>query len=337
MNYSDQEEESDIQAQLEAKDQFVLPFTVSTLNVSGKLAFLGSVVNPILKQHNYPLPVSKLVAEGIILTTLLGVSLKTNGQIIMQIQTDGPVSLIVVNYRVPGKVRAYAKFDANAIEKIVNTKADNSRQSAELLGKGHLAFTIDHGEHAKRYQGLVALEGMTIEEAALEYFEKSEQIPTCIKLSVGEINLPSKDKGLGRHWTAGGVLVQSLPDSNDQIQLEDIDSKKVIAENNVMDNLKEDAWIEAQALVKTISDAELSLPDVSAVQLLVRLFHHHELRVFPVHNVEQACQCNQQSIKMMLANFEEKERIEMIEEGKIIVVCEFCNARYEFELHEFAK
>ena len=37
-----------------------------------------------------------------------------------------------------------------------------------------------------RYQGLVALEGGNLEDAAHEYFLRSEQIPTRVRLAVGE-------------------------------------------------------------------------------------------------------------------------------------------------------
>ena len=323
------------QAFAEPKSDLVLPFSVNSLNVNGKVAFLDSTVSAILNKHNYPVPVSKLVAEGIILTTLLGVSLKSDGQMILQTQTDGPVSLVVVNYRAPGKLRAYVKFDADAVEKFTNSNNDHLRQGAKLLGKGHLALTVDHGEYSKRYQGLVALDDMTFEEAALQYFEQSEQIPTCIKMSVGEMLIPKKGKGQIRSWTAGGIIVQNLPELVAQAQPEEIRSEEANTDNQDLKNSNEDAWIEAQALIKTVTDAELSLPDLTAEQLLLRLFHQHELRVFPTQSVKNECQCNRHSIKSMLANFENQERSEMIKEGKICVVCEFCSAKYDFKPIEF--
>ena len=315
----------------QSKNDSVLPFEVSTLNVNGKVAFLDSTVSSILGKHNYPVPVSRLVAEGILLTTLLGISLKSNGQMIMQTQTDGPVSLIVVNYRVPGTLRAYAKFDIDAVNKIVKEKKEYPRLSAELLGKGHLAMTIDHGEYSKRYQGLVALDGMTFEEAAHQYFEQSEQTPTCIKLSVGELIFPKKKNVKERLWTAGGIIIQSLPKDAILPQSGEKVNEGLKIDKQTLKNIEADAWVEVKALINTITDAELSLPDITAEQLLVRLFHQHELRVFPPHGVKNVCQCDRQSIKSMLEKFKKQERLEMIEDGKINVVCEFCNTKYEFK------
>ena len=319
---------------VEVTNDLVLPFSVNTLNVSGKVAQLNTSVNAILTQHNYPVPVSKMLAEGIILTTLLGVALKSNGQIILQTQTDGPVSLVVVNYRAPGKLRAYAKFDADAVEKIAKSNSNTFHQSAELLGNGHLAITVDHGEYSKRYQGLVALEGMTFEEAALQYFEQSEQIPTCIKLSVGEMIFPKTKNGQQRLWTASGILVQSLSETVAPTQVDEVKGLGERPEQLNIKNSIADAWVEAQALVKTVTDAELSFQEISTEQLLLRLFHQHELRVFPTQRVENACPCNRKSIRNMLISFEKNEQQEMIENGKISVVCEFCNSKYEFEPNE---
>ena len=47
-------------------------------------------------------------------------------------------------------------------------------------------MTIDQGPDMSRYQGLVALEGGDLEDAAHEYFPRSEQIPTRVRLAVAE-------------------------------------------------------------------------------------------------------------------------------------------------------
>ena len=73
---------------------------------------LGPAVDEILSRHNYPLPVAKLLGEAIVLTVLLGSALKIEGRFILQTQTDGPVRMLVVDFRSPGTVRACARFDA---------------------------------------------------------------------------------------------------------------------------------------------------------------------------------------------------------------------------------
>src|ERR1700738_3637163 len=116
-------------------DDAVLPFEVDTLDLRGRLTRLGPALDEVLSKHDYPAPVGKLLGEAIVLTALLGSSLKFNGRFILQTQTDGPVSLMVVDFRVPGSLRAYARFDRDRLT--------DGQIAADLLGRGHLAMTID--------------------------------------------------------------------------------------------------------------------------------------------------------------------------------------------------
>ena len=132
-------------------DDAVLPFEVATLDLRGRLTRLGPALDDILTKHDYPAPVGKLLGEAIVLTTLLGSSLKFDGRFILQTQTDGPVSFMIVDFQAPDRLRAYARFDAKRLE--------SGQDSGALLGKGHLAMTVDQGPDMSRYQGLVPLEG----------------------------------------------------------------------------------------------------------------------------------------------------------------------------------
>src|SRR3954464_3605277 len=163
-------------------DDAVLPFEVNSLDLRGRLTRLGPGLDEILTKHDYPAPVGKLLGEAIVLTTLLGSALKFEGRFILQAQTDGPVSFLVVDYQAPDRLRAYARYDAARL----GEAQDSGKTSGALLGHGHLAMTIDQGPDMSRYQGLVALDGGSLEDAAHEYFLRSEQIPTRVRLAVGE-------------------------------------------------------------------------------------------------------------------------------------------------------
>src|SRR6516164_11796056 len=94
-----------------AADDTILPFEVTALDLRGRVVRLGPAIDDILGRHGYPAPISKLLGEAIVLTALLGSSLKFDGRFILQTKTDGPVHMIVVDYRSPGKMRACAQFD----------------------------------------------------------------------------------------------------------------------------------------------------------------------------------------------------------------------------------
>ena len=220
-------------------DDAVLPFEVNSLDLRGRLTRLGPALDEILTKHDYPAPVGKLLGEAIVLTTLLGSSLKFDGRFILQTQTDGPVSFLIVDFQAPDKLRAYARFDAARLK--------DGMSSGALLGKGHLAMTIDQGPDMSRYQGLVALEGGTLEDAAHEYFLRSEQIPTRVRLAVGEEWRGGE--GPRHRWRAGGMLLQFLPKAPERARQPDLhpgDAPEGAVTHTVAED---DAWVEGQSLI----------------------------------------------------------------------------------------
>src|SRR4051794_25978556 len=269
-------------------DDTVLPFAVEALDLRGRLVRLGPAVDAILRNHAYPAPISKLVGEAIVLTVLLGAILKFEGRFILQTQTDGPVSMLVVDFRTPGSVRACARFNK---ESVAAAMAAGKDDQGSLLGHGHLAMTIDHGPEASRYQGLVPLEGKDLEHAAHEYFLRSEQIPTYVRLAVAE-EMRADQGGARHHWRAGGLLLQFLPRSAERARLPDLAPGDVPPGLELELPREDDAWVEARSVVATVQDVELLDPAVSTEQLLYRLFHDRGVRVFRCRDLHAQCSCS---------------------------------------------
>ena len=317
----------------EVTDDTVLPFEVATLDLRGRVVRLGPVLDDILGRHKYPSAISKLLGEAIVLTVLLGSSLKFDGRFILQTKTDGPVRMLVVDYRSPGKVRACAQFDPSAVAAVQGKSA--TVLTGHLLGGGHLAMTIDQGADMNRYQGLVALVGGTLEEAAHEYFLRSEQIPTKVRLAVAE-ELRAGTGGPRHRWRAGGMLLQFLPKKAERMRRPDLDPGD--APEGTPPHLvpADDAWIEGQNLIGTVEDIELIDPDLSSERLLYRLFHEHGVRVFKSSSIEAKCSCSRESVANMLKSFSSADRDHMVQDGVISVTCEFCNSKYVFAPAEVA-
>src|SRR4029077_7254793 len=185
-------------------DDTILPFKVEALDLRGRVVRFGPAIDAILSRHRYPPPVAKLLGEAIVLTVLLGSTLKFEGRFILQTQSDGPVRMLVIDYTTPGKVRACARFDA---ARVAAAMAARAADPGALLGHGHLAMTIDQGPDTARYQGIVALEGKDLEHAAHEYFLRSEQIPTRVSWAVAE-EFGADGNGARHRWRAGGLLLQ---------------------------------------------------------------------------------------------------------------------------------
>src|SRR5712672_2858716 len=302
-------------------DDAVLPFEVSSLDLRGRLTRLGPALDDVLTRHAYPPAVGKLLGEAIVLTTLLGSSLKFDGRFILQTQTDGPVSFLIVDFQAPDRLRAYARYDAGRLQP--------GQNSAALLGHGHLAMTIDQGADMSRYQGLVALDGGGLEEAAHEYFLRSEQIPTRVRLAVGE-EWRGGDGGPHHRWRAGGMLLQFLPKKVERMRGPDLDPGDAPQGTAAHVVPVDDAWIEGQGLIATVEDIELIDPDLSSERLLYRLFHEHGVRVFKPSGVEAKCSCSRDSVTNMLKSFSKDDRDHMIQDGVISVTCEFCSIKYVF-------
>jgi molecular chaperone Hsp33 len=309
-----------------SEDDTILPFQVEALDLRGRLVRFGPAVDTILSRHNYPPPVAKLVGEAIVLTVLLGSTLKFEGRFILQTQSDGPVRMLVIDYTTPGKVRACARFDAARVEAAVDA---GTADPGALLGHGHLAMTIDQGVDTARYQGIVALEGKDLEHAAHEYFLRSEQIPTVVRLAVAE-ELRAGSNGARHHWRAGGLLLQFLPDSPERARQRDLDPGDVPEGVTLALAPEDDAWVEGRSLVATVEDIELIDPDVSSEQLLYRLFHERGVRVFNNRRLHAQCSCSRDGVERMLRSFPQDDRDHMVENGKITVTCEFCNSTYVF-------
>ncbi|TIN55301.1 MAG: Hsp33 family molecular chaperone [Mesorhizobium sp.] len=281
-----------------AGDDHVVPYEVAPLDVRGRTVQLGPMLDAILSRHDYPEPVARLLAEACVLTVLLGTSLKFEGKFILQTRTDGPVDMLVADFTTPHSLRAYARFDADRLQALI---ASGEISQEKLLGTGVLALTIDQGAHTQRYQGIVQLDGTSLEEAARTYFRQSEQIPTDLRMSVAKLVTPGPG-GAREQWRAGGILAQFLPQAPERMRV----------------------------------PTELIDPTVGAERLLYRLFHEHGVRVFRGVPVADQCSCSRDKIRGILEGFSAEEIKDSTEDGGIHVACEFCSTQYDFDPAEFA-
>jgi molecular chaperone Hsp33 len=312
-------------------DDLVLPFEVKPLGVRGRVVRLGPVIEDILARHDYPAPVSEALAEAVALASLLGTALKFDGKFILQTKTEGALSMLVADFLSPGGVRGVARF---AKEKVADLGPAPTQ--ALLLGDGYLAMTVDQGPDMERYQGIVALgQGAhgpgTLAAAAHEYFQKSEQIPTRLKLAAGPLHLRG-DKAA--HWRAGAILVQHLPREGGI-------SPMALSAGDAPEGAGEaanehDDWVKARLLLDTVEPHELLDPMLSAEELLYRLYHEDGVTVYPALPLHRHCTCSEQSVTEMLRRFSAEDRADMVKDGAIEVTCEFCSQTYRFTPQQFA-
>ncbi|MCG7496769.1 Hsp33 family molecular chaperone HslO [Vibrio sp. Of7-15] len=168
-------------------------YLFENLSVRGELVQLDETYQQIISSKEYPVAVQNLLGELLVATTLLTATLKFEGSITLQLQGDGPVSLVVINGDHDQKVRGVARWDGDI--------ADDATVH-DMMGKGHLVITISPKE-GERYQGVVGLEGDNLAQCLEAYFERSEQLRTRLWFRLGEFE--------GKPHAAG-MLLQVMPD-----------------------------------------------------------------------------------------------------------------------------
>lgn len=279
----------------------VLAFTVPARNARGRLVRLGPVLETVLSAHDYPKLVKHVLAEALVLTALMGSLLKEEqAQLTFQAQAEGgAVDLLVCDYR-DGEVRGYLRHDPEKVEALAE---DCSLEA--IFGTGFLAITFDLAVSNERYQGIVPLEGASLAHACENYFAQSEQVPTLIRIAV---------RSNGQRCTAGGLVVQHLPDGEEG-------KERLHAKEDHPD------WEHVSILASTVQEAELVDPVLNLEQLVWRLFHEEDqIRVEPLQPMKRGCRCSIEHYQSILSRFPEDQRADMRDEdGLIPVDCAFCS------------
>jgi molecular chaperone Hsp33 len=164
-------------------------FTVEGEALRGEFVRLGPAWLALREYADYPPPVRQLLGEVATAAVLLAASLKFEGELTLQLQGDGPVSLLVAQCTHDFRLRAVARFKAERVE--------SEHGFRELAGDGRIVVSIESAR-TPTYQGIVALTGQTLAESLEHYFDSSEQLQTAVRLTADEMG-------------TAGLLVQRLP------------------------------------------------------------------------------------------------------------------------------
>lgn len=311
-----------------AWDDTVLPFQLDRADIRGRVTRLDGLLNRILGQHAYPPAVEALVAEAVVLTALIGQTVKLRWKLSLQIRGDGPVRMIATDYYgpeaegAPARIRAYAAFDADA----PGIRAETDPFA--LLGQGYFAIIIDQGPDMTPYQGITPLSGTRLADCAETYFAQSEQLPTRFALGLGRSTTQTE----AEHWRAGGMMLQHMPKSSPHAQGGGSGAGGLLAPQDIVHGDDAENWNRVNILLDTVEDIELTGPRVQPTDLLVRLFHEEIPRVFDAQVVQFGCTCSVERVHESLSAFSPEDIAEMItDDGLITADCQFCNAHYELD------
>ena len=287
-------------------------FSLPGRNARGRVARLGPTLRTILSAHAYPPAVERVLAEALVLTVLLGSTLKDgDGQLTLQAQTKGgAIDLLVCDWR-GGELRGYVNFEADRLAEV-----GDAPSLSQLFGDGYLAITFDVGSTGQRYQGIVPLEGETLADAARNYFAQSEQLPSLFRVA-----LHHGDDGL----VVGGLMLQHLPEGEE-------------GRDRIHARLDHPEWEHVLALARTVTDGELTDPELNGDELLWRLFNEEEVRTFGHTGVTRGCRCDPVYLASVLARFPASERADMADDdGAIRVDCAFCARVFPIDADRLAE
>lgn len=292
------------------------PFLLYDGAVRGRLVRLNGVAGKILGSHHaYPDDVSRVLGEAMAAAAALADGLKFDGSFTLQIQGGGPLHTLVTDITSDRAMRGCAKFHEDDLPPTSEMNGTDP-SLLDLLGTGHIAFTVDQGADMERYQGIIELAGTSIGDCIHQYFQQSEQLETAIKIVAGR----TLADDLESPWQASALMVQRMP----------VEGGLVPSEED------EEAWRTAVILLSSVSDEELLSPTLTEEDVLSRLYGTVGGRVLDPRDISVGCRCSRDRSAKILASFPMDEILSMADDGKVSMTCEFCETAFEFTEDELS-
>ncbi|MBE0438711.1 MAG: Hsp33 family molecular chaperone HslO [Gammaproteobacteria bacterium] len=273
-------------------------FIFENAAIRGEWLHLTESWQAVLARRDYPARLQTVLGEMMGAVALLAATVKIKGRVVVQIKSEGPVKLAMVECTSDNTVRAFAQWDEdNAI--------DDNAKLTDLMAGGTMAITIEVEGAKQPYQGLVSLHEESIAATLETYFQQSEQLATRIWLVADQHHI-------------AGLFLQQLPSE----------------QQNKAD--EQEHWTRISHLASTITEQELL--SLGAGTLLHRLFHEEKCRLFEPSAIAFACNCSRERVAETINLLGQEDATQLLnEQGKIEVACEFCNEHYYFDKIDVAQ
>lgn len=294
-------------------------FTFDNHPVRGELVRIRECLTELFERQQYPQPIRHLLGEMMAATALLTATLKFEGEVSLQIQSKGIVKYIVVSSNHQLELRGVARYDED-----VSVFPD---QFEDWFVQGVLVITLTPN-NGERYQGVVALDKPSLAQCLEDYFLRSEQLYTKIQFSVVDTDIDTLISG----W-----LLQVIPQQSESTMTTSSSApgERVADAVEGVDKSALDSLNHLAILAETISSDEwLRVP---TEQLLYRMFHNEQTRLYSPTDIRYQCSCSRQRSASALSHIDKQELLSIIEEqGEIATQCEFCGASYIFDAIDVA-
>ena len=284
----------------------ITPFYLPGRPVRGRLVRLGPLADALLTRHQNHDTVTALTGQALALTAALATALKYQGSFSLQAKGDGPVPMLLADCTESGALRGYARADAEKLGTLL--AAEPAPSAAALLGHGYLAFSVDQGPDRERHQGIVSIEGDSLADMALHYFQTSEQLQCTVRLACARTPLG---------WRAAALILERVareggldPEMDTEAQTE--------------------SWRTATALAATLKESELLDDTLQPDRLLYNLFGTEGVAADRNRALAYGCRCSRARLSGILETFPDDDLDHMAVGGDIVMTCEFCNLDFRF-------
>ncbi len=271
-------------------------FIFEDTDIRGNYVKLNHTIEEATQHQALPQNIHIALGELMIASSLLASTLKLDGSLTLQIQTNGPLKLLIAECNENLGIRGTVKWNG-PIESIA---------PIDLIKEGHFIITLIQKNAKTPYQGIVPMEGNSISELLENYMLRSEQIQTKLWIHSQE-NI------------FHGLLIQKLP----------FNSSAEALDHDAMTSAWEDIVMSADKSFKTIH------PELEASKILQTIFSSETIRLFDPSYPNFACSCSKKSVENMLRLIGKKECESIIEEQSSITIhCDFCNECYKYSEDE---
>ena len=271
-------------------------FIFEDTDIRGNYVKLNHTIEEATQHQALPQNIHIALGELMIASSLLASTLKLDGSLTLQIQTNGPLKLLIAECNENLGIRGTVKWNG-PIESIA---------PIDLIKEGHFIITLIQKNAKTPYQGIVPMEGNSISELLENYMLRSEQIQTKLWIHSQE-NI------------FHGILIQKLP----------FNSSAEALDHDAMTSAWEDIAMSADKSFKTIH------PELEASKILQTIFSSETIRLFDPSYPNFACSCSKKSVENMLRLIGKKECESIIEEQSSITIhCDFCNECYKYSEDE---
>lgn len=276
-------------------NDYINRFLFDETDMRGEIVAIENTFQEAYQHQTFPKQLAPIFGDFLAGAALLAEVLKFEGILTLQARGEGDVALIMAETNHEGHLRGIIRLQPDVDEASIPL---DDLTLINLLGDGVLTITIEPNK-GKRYQGIVAVTSDTLAECLEEYFSNSEQLPTQIQLFSNE-----------KH--CGGLFLQCLP-------------KQLVTD----EEKREDLWETAKQLAATLSEKELF--ELDNPQVLLRLFHDMQCRVFDAKHIKFKCSCSKGRSANALKSIGYDDAQALLQERDIISIdCEFCGKIYHF-------